>query len=97
MSEACRALKAWSLGAVFLMAFASGIQAASGPEVKVRLTGSIPDHAGGAASWVTLKDGSKVARGGKILYKVELSNSGRQAATRPSALGPIPAGTSYAP
>ncbi len=85
----------WVLTALVAMVFATGIQAAPGPEVQVRLSGSFQEHPSDGATWITLKDGSKVAPGYRILYKVDLTNKGTQEARTPVALGPIPAGTVY--
>lgn len=71
----------------------TGAGAASGPELKVRLSGSIQDRSQGAAAWTTLKEGSPVAPGERIRYQVDLNNLGDREARTPTAIGPIPAGT----
>jgi len=97
MFEACRGGKGWGLAALIAVALAPWLQAASGPEVKVRLNGSVQNRPSGGAAWVTLKDGAQVAPGEKILYRLDLINEGGQEARNPVALGPVPAGTAFVP
>ncbi len=87
----------WLTTVLVGMALATGLQAAQGPEVQVRLSGSYQEHPGDSATWVNLKDGTQVAPGYRILYTVDLTNHGTQEARNPMALGPIPAGTTYVP
>jgi len=87
--------RGWVLVALVVLGLATGLQAASGPEVQVKLSGSIQQRPRAGAAWVTLKDGSQVAPGERILYKLELTNHGVDAARSPVALGPIPAGTAF--
>jgi uncharacterized repeat protein (TIGR01451 family) len=75
------------------MGLISGAGAATGPQVKVRLSGSIQDRSHGVPAWTTLKGDSPVAPGERILYQVDLSNLGDREARTPAAIGPIPAGT----
>ena len=97
MSETRRAGKVWGVAALIALGLATGLQAASGPEVKVRLNGSVQGHPSAGAAWVSLKDGTQVSPGEKILYKVDLINEGTQEARKPVALGPVPAGTAFVP
>ena len=92
-----RGRKGRYLAAVILMVLSTRLQAAAAPEVKVNLTGSIQGHSKTGAAWVTLQDGSQVAPGERILYKLDLANQGDREARDPMALGPIPAGTAYVP
>ena len=97
MFEVRQGRKGWVLAALIAMALATGLQAASGPEVQVRLSGSIQERPSSGVAWVTLKDGAQVAPGEKILYTLDLANNGGQEARNPVALGPIPAGTAFVP
>jgi uncharacterized repeat protein (TIGR01451 family) len=92
-----RGTKGWVLAAFILMVPAARLQAAAAPEVKVNLSGSVQKQSKTGAAWVTLENGSQVAPGEQILYKVDLSNRGDREARNPMALGPIPAGTAYVP
>ena len=97
MFEVRRGRAGWIPAAFAAMLIATGLQAASGPDVQIRLSGSFQDHPSDGAAWINLKDGSRVAPGGRILYKVDLTNQGTQEARNPMALGPVPAGTVYVP
>jgi len=97
MSETRRGRKVWGIATLIAMGLATGLQAASGPEVKVRLNGSVQGHPAAGAAWVSLKDGTQVSPGEKILYRVDLINEGTQEARKPMALGPVPAGTAFVP
>lgn len=92
-----RGRKGWVLAAFVAMALATGLQAASGPEVRVRLSGSVRERPSSGVAWVNLKDGAQVAPGERILYKLDLVNDGEQEARNPVALGPVPAGTAFVP
>jgi uncharacterized repeat protein (TIGR01451 family) len=84
----------WPAAMVLLAtALITGAGAASGPNVEVRLSGSIQDRSQAGAAWTTLKEGSPVAPGERIRYQVDLSNHGDREARTPTAIGPIPAGT----
>jgi len=92
-----RRRKGWVLAALVAMALATGLQAASGPEVRIRLSGSIQERPSGGVAWVTLKNGAQVAPGERILYRLDLVNQGELEARNPVALGPVPAGTAFVP
>jgi len=92
-----RGRKGWVLAALVAMALTTGLQAASGPEVRVRLSGSIQERPNSGVAWVTLKNGAQVAPGERILYRLDLTNDGGQEARNPVALGPVPAGTAFVP
>ena len=97
MQGRCWGWKVWALAALVVMAFATGLDAATGPEVKVRMSSSVRERPSTGVAWVTLKDGAQVVPGEKILYKIDLVNDGEQEARNPVALGPVPAGTVFIP
>jgi uncharacterized repeat protein (TIGR01451 family) len=97
MFEVRRGWKVWGVAALVVLGLATTLQAASGPEVKVRLNGSVQGRPNSGVAWISLKDGTQVAPGEKILYTVDLTNDGGQSARNPVALGPVPAGTAFVP
>ena len=97
MFEAGRVRKVWGVAALVILGLATTLQAASGPEVKVRLNGSVQGQPNNGVAWISLKDGTQVTPGEKILYTLDLTNSGGEEARNPVALGPVPAGTAFVP
>jgi len=97
MFEAGRVRKVWGVAALVVLGLATTLQAASGPEVKVRLNGSVQGQPNNGVAWISLKDGTQVTPGEKILYTLDLTNSGGEEARNPVALGPVPAGTAFVP
>jgi uncharacterized repeat protein (TIGR01451 family) len=81
------------LAAVALLC--SGAGQAAGPDVKVQLMGSYQTAGNAHAKWASLDDKTKVAPGDRILYKIQVTNHGDRDARHASALGPIPAGTTF--
>jgi uncharacterized repeat protein (TIGR01451 family) len=97
MASSVRGMKAGIAAIVLALLGAGGLLAASGPEIRVHLAGSVQSAARTGVAWTALNEGAKVAPGEKILYKVELTNQGDQEARKPMALGPVPAGTAFVP
>jgi uncharacterized repeat protein (TIGR01451 family) len=97
MFQMRRGRRGWVLATLVVIGLSSGLQAAPGPDVRVKLSGSVQQRPRTGAAWVSLKDGSQVAPGDRILYKLDLTNHGVEAARNPMALGPIPAGTAFVP
>ena len=83
----------WPAALMLATVLITGAAAASGPQVQVRLNGSIQNRSQAGTAWTTLKEGSPVAPGERILYRVDLSNLGDREARTPTAIGPVPAGT----
>ena len=87
----------WAAGALALTLSAGALTAASGPDLRVELVGSLRDSRTNPAGWVAISSDARVAPGDLILYRVDLSNAGEAPARNPVALGPVPAGTAFVP
>jgi uncharacterized repeat protein (TIGR01451 family) len=73
----------------------ANLAAGPGPDLKVRLSGSVKTPGAESSAWASIGNGAEVAPGSLILYRVEVVNTGNAEARTPVALGPIPPGTVY--